>query len=108
MIWTDFFIAKVIRYLSGFFRKTGKTKVLSENELVSTRFTPLDGPPKKGTFWGCVRKKWPSWGGGQIVVFGACVAQLVWPSSKYRWGGQHYIFFESSRLPKTVFTCVFH
>ena len=61
---------------------------------------------QKGDILGVRAQKVARLRGGQICVFRACVAQLVWPSSKYRWGGQHYIFFESSKLPKTVFTCV--
>ena len=40
--------------------------------------------------------------GGQIVVFGACVAQLVWPSSKYR-GGTALYFFQIVEATKNPF-----
>ena len=60
-----------------------------------TRFIPLDGPPQQGTFWRCVRKKWPSWGGDRFV-FSVC----PWPTSSgpaQKEGGDRIIILFSNR-----------
>ena len=58
---------------------------------MSTRFTPLGGPLKKGTkgviFLVCVEKvAHLGGGGGQMLVLDVCVAHLLWPSKKKKGG----------------------
>ena len=49
-----------------------------------TRFPPLGGPLKSGTFLGffeCMYKKWPSRGGGTKIQILMCVwPTFLWPS----------------------------
>ena len=81
-----------------------------------TRFPPLAGPLKRGTFWAfflCVYKKWPSWGGDKNQ-FSVCVwPTFLWPSEKKGWGTLLYYFEvfsvnveNASKLP-FLYECVF-
>ena len=56
----------------------------SPHEASPTRFPPLGGPLKSGTFLGffeCMYKKWPSRGGGTKIQILMCVwPTFLWPT----------------------------
>ena len=100
--------SSAVVWLSFWFstRFTGKTFDYSSGSYLYT-FYSVRWATQKGDILGVRAQKVAQLrGGGQIFVFRACVAQLVWPSSKYRWGGDSIIFFSNCRSYQKRFSLV--
>ena len=72
-------------------------------QLVAPYFTPLDGPPKRGTFWRCVCKKWPSWGRGTDLYFRCVCGPARVAQLKILRGGTALYFFQIVECTENLF-----